>query len=83
MHWMRCLRGCLGAPPVLSTLALGFFRNLFGSMTHYGLGPAPVLFGTGYVNVGTWWRIGFIVSLINIVIWIGIGGLWWKAIGLW
>jgi DASS family divalent anion:Na+ symporter len=33
--------------------------------------------------VGTWWRIGFIVSVINIVIWIGIGGLWWKAIGLW
>jgi len=73
----------LGAPPVLSALVLGFFGNLFGSMTHYGSGPAPVLFGTGYVNVGTWWRIGFIVSLINIVIWIGIGGLWWKAIGLW
>ncbi len=73
----------LGAPPVLSALVLGFFGNLFGSMTHYGSGPAPVLFGTGYVNVGAWWRIGFVVSVINILIWIGIGGLWWKAIGLW
>ena len=23
------------------------------------------------------------VSIANIVIWLGIGGLWWKAIGLW
>jgi len=73
----------LGAPPMLAALLLGFFSNLFAGITHYGAGPAPVLFGTGYVNVGTWWRIGFIVSVINIVIWIGIGGLWWKAIGLW
>jgi DASS family divalent anion:Na+ symporter len=73
----------LGAPPMLAALVLGFFSNLFAGMTHYGAGPAPVLFGTGYVDVGTWWRVGFLVSVINIVIWVGVGGLWWKAIGLW
>ena len=73
----------VGAPPVLAALILGFFGNLFAGMTHYGAGPAPVLFGTGYVEVGTWWRIGFIVSVLNIFIWVVIGGLWWKAIGLW
>ena len=73
----------LGAPPVLAALVLGFFSNLFAGMTHYGAGPAPVLFGTGYVEVGAWWRIGFVVSVINIVIWVGVGGLWWKVIGLW
>ena len=73
----------LGAPPLLAALVLGFFSNLFAGMTHYGAGPAPVLFGTGYVEIGAWWRIGFLVSLLNIVIWLGLGGLWWKALGLW
>ncbi len=72
-----------GAPPVLAALVLAFFSNLFAGMTHYGTGPAPVLFGTGYVEVGTWWRMGLLISLINIVIWVGIGGLWWKVLGLW
>ena len=73
----------LGAPPVLAALVLGFFGNLFAGMTHYGSGPAPVLFGTGYVETGAWWRIGLLVSILNIVIWIGAGGLWWKLLGLW
>ncbi|HEY3400420.1 MAG TPA: anion permease [Geothrix sp.] len=72
-----------GAPPVLAALVLAFFSNLFAGMTHYGTGPAPVLFGTGYVEVGTWWRTGLLVSLVNIVIWVGLGGLWWKVLGLW
>jgi divalent anion:Na+ symporter, DASS family len=73
----------LGAPPVLAALVLAFFSNLFASMTHYGCGPAPVLFGTGYVEIGTWWRMGLLISVINIVIWVGVGGLWWKVLGLW
>jgi DASS family divalent anion:Na+ symporter len=72
-----------GAPPVLAALVLAFFSNLFAGMTHYGTGPAPVLFGTGYVEVGTWWRMGLLISVVNIVIWVGLGGLWWKALGLW
>ena len=72
-----------GAPPVLAALVLAFFSNLFAGMTHYGTGPAPVLFGTGYVELGTWWRMGLLISVVNIVIWVGIGGLWWKFLGLW
>jgi DASS family divalent anion:Na+ symporter len=72
-----------GAPPMLAALVLAFFSNLFSSMTHYGTGPAPVLFGSGYVAMNDWWRIGFIISVVNIVIWLGIGGLWWKILGLW
>ncbi len=72
-----------GAPPALAALVLAFFSNLFAGMTHYGTGPAPVLFGTGYVDVGTWWRVGLIVSVVNIVIWVGLGGMWWKMLGLW
>jgi DASS family divalent anion:Na+ symporter len=73
----------VGTPPLLAALVLGFFSNLFGSMTHYGSGPAPVLFGTGYVTLAAWWKLGAIVSVVNIVIWLGLGGCWWKILGLW
>ncbi len=73
----------LGTPPLLAALVLAFFSNLFSSMTHYGTGPAPVLFGAGYVDVSDWWRIGLLVSVVNITIWVAIGGLWWKVLGLW
>ena len=71
-----------GAPPLISALILGFFSSLFSSITHYSTGSAPLYFGMEYVEVGEWWLYGFIVSLVNIAIWLGIGGLWWKFIGL-
>jgi DASS family divalent anion:Na+ symporter len=73
----------VGTPPMLAALVLAFFSNLFSSMTHYGAGPAPVLFGSGFVDIGTWWRLGFVVSVVNIVIWLGVGGVWWKVLGIW
>lgn len=73
----------VGAPGVAAALALGFVSNLFSSMTHYGTSPAPVYFGAGYVDMRTWWRLGFLISLVNLLVWIGIGSLWWKLIGLW
>ncbi len=73
----------VGTPPVLAALVLAFFSNLFSSMTHYGTGPAPVLFGAGYVELVDWWRIGLVVSFVNIAIWLGVGGLWWKVLGMW
>ena len=72
----------VGTPPVLAALVLAFFSNLFSSMTHYGTGPAPVLFGSGYVDMASWWKYGLLISVINIVIWLGVGSLWWKIIGL-
>jgi len=73
----------VGTPVILAALVLAFSSNLFSSMTHYGTGPAPVFFGSGYVEMGRWWSLGFIISIVNIFIWIGIGGLWWKLTGYW
>lgn len=72
-----------GAPPLLAALSLGFFSSLNASLTHYGTGSAVVLFGAGYVSQATWWRIGFVLSLIHLVIWLGVGFAWWKILGLW
>lgn len=73
----------LGTPPQLAALALAFFSNLFSGLTHYGSGPAPILFGAGYVSVATWWRVGLICSVVNILIWLIVGSLWWKLLGFW
>lgn len=72
-----------GAPPLLSALAFAYFSNLNAAMTHYGSGPGPIYFGSGYVEFSDWWRLGFIVSVVNLIIWIGIGFPYWKLLGLW
>jgi len=72
-----------GVPPLLAALALAYFSNLDAGITHYGTGSAPVFFGAGYVRQGEWWRIGFLISIVNLIIWMGVGMWWWKVIGLW
>lgn len=73
----------VGTPPLFAALVLAYFSNLFASMTHYGTAPAPIFFGSGNVEIGTWWKLGALISLVNIAIWLGIGSLWWKALGIW
>jgi DASS family divalent anion:Na+ symporter len=73
----------LGAPPLVAAIAFGVLSNVNAALTHYGTGPAPIVFGAGYVSQPAWWRIGFILSLAHLVIWLPIGFLWWKVLGLW
>ncbi|MGH9839246.1 MAG: DASS family sodium-coupled anion symporter [Blastocatellia bacterium] len=72
-----------GAPPMLAALALAYFSNLNAGITHYGTGSAPIYFGAGYVGQGTWWKLGFLISVLNLLLWLGVGSLWWKLVGLW
>ena len=72
-----------GVPPMLAALVLAYFSNLNAAMTHYGTGSAPVFFGPGYLSQSEWWRIGFLISVVNVVIWLVAGLAWWKLIGLW
>jgi DASS family divalent anion:Na+ symporter len=72
-----------GAPPLAAAAAFGVFSSLNAALTHYGTGPAPIVFGAGYVTQAEWWRIGFLISLLHLAIWLPIGFLWWKVIGLW
>jgi len=72
----------VGTPPLFAALLLAFFSSLCVSLTHYAGGPAPVYFGSGYVSLKRWWSIGFMVSVINIVIWLGVGSVYWKMLGL-
>ena len=73
----------LGAPPLFFGLALGFCSSLMMSITHYGTGTAPVIFGSGYVTLAEWWKVGFIMSVVNLAIWLSVGAVWWRFLGYW
>jgi DASS family divalent anion:Na+ symporter len=70
-----------GVPAFPAAIGLGVLSNINGCLTQYGIGSGPVMFGAGYVTQAEWWRAGFIMSLIYLVIWTTIGPLWWLALG--
>lgn len=69
-------------PPFFAVFILASMSNLFGCLSHYGSGPAPILYGAGYIKVNTWWKIGFFMSLVYLTIYLVFGGLYWKILGL-
>lgn len=72
-----------GAPPMFAALVFGFIGNLFGALTHYASGSSGVIYGGGYVKVPEWFRYGFIMSVVLILIWTISGGLWMALLGMW
>jgi DASS family divalent anion:Na+ symporter len=73
----------LGTPPALAVYALACMANLTAGLTHYGTTTAPIVFAEGYVTQRDWWRVGLIVSVVNIAIWTTVGFAWWKVLGHW
>ena len=73
----------LGAPPALLGLMLGFSSSLMMSLTHYGTGTAPIIFGSGYVTLAEWWKTGLVMSVVNLTIWGVTGAFWWHWLGYW
>ncbi|KAH7575577.1 hypothetical protein JRO89_XS02G0153600 [Xanthoceras sorbifolium] len=71
-----------GVPGVLAALALAYNTNLFGALTHYSSGQAAVYFGAGYVDLPDVFKWGFVMALINAIIWGVVGTFWWKFLGL-
>jgi DASS family divalent anion:Na+ symporter len=53
------------------------------ALTHYATGTSPVIFGSGYVTLGQWWRVGFAMSVFELLVYAVIGGFWWKVLGFW
>jgi DASS family divalent anion:Na+ symporter len=70
-----------GSPPWLTVFLFGVFSNLCACLTHFGTTPGPIYFGAGYVSQGTWWKIGFWLSVLHIVIWTTVGIGWWHILG--
>ena len=72
-----------GAPLGLCVFSFACFANLSAGLTNYGTTPTPMYFAQDYVSLGKWWRVGAVVSVVNLTIWCTVGFLWWKILGLW
>ena len=79
-HAARSREIAVGMLAVFSLLCLA---NLTAGLTHYGTTTGPILFGVGYVTRGEWWKVGFNVSVANMIIWLTAGFAWWKFLGFW
>ncbi len=72
----------LGTPPMYAALSLAFLVNLSGCLTHYATAEAPIYYGAGYIDASTWLKLGWILSLVYLFVWLVIGGFWWRFLGI-
>lgn len=72
-----------GAPKYPAVFLVSFLMVISSTLTHYGNGLGPFLIGLGYVEKGTWWKIGFVVTSLATVVYLTIGLGYWKLMGLW
>ena len=73
----------LGAPALPWALMMAAASNIMMTLTHYATGTSPVIFGSGYTTLGEWWKAGFVMSVVLIVVWVAVGSAWWKVLGYW
>jgi DASS family divalent anion:Na+ symporter len=73
----------VGAPPQASVALIAAFSNVCACLTFYSTGPVIVYFGFGYVPAGKWFRLGAIVSVVHMFVWLLVGMGWWKVLGWW
>jgi len=62
-----------GMPVRTFTMLMCFSLGLMGVLTPYATGPAPVYFGSGYIERRDFWRLGFIFGLIFLIALLVIG----------
>jgi divalent anion:Na+ symporter, DASS family len=73
----------LGAPPMAFALLLAATSSIMMTLTHYATGTSPIIFGSGYTTLGQWWLTGLAMSIVNLTVWVIVGGIWWKVLGYW
>jgi DASS family divalent anion:Na+ symporter len=73
----------VGVPPLLAVYSLMCLANLTAGLTHYGTTTGPILYSANYVTFGEWWRAGFVMSVVNLAVWLTVGFAWWKYLGYW
>jgi DASS family divalent anion:Na+ symporter len=72
-----------GVPPELASVALCATVTLGCFFTHFGHGVSVVIYGGGYVDQKTWWKIGLVMALFANALVLTLGLPWWKIIGIW
>jgi len=53
------------------------------TLTHYATGTSPIIFGSGYVTMGDWWKVGAVMCVVELLVFATVGTIWWKLLGFW
>lgn len=70
----------IGAPKELAFWFFAFFSSLFGGLTHYSSGPAPIFYAAHTMSIKRFWLIGFLTSLVFLFVWMTLLPLWWNFV---
>lgn len=73
----------LGAPPMLFALIMAAATGIMMSLTHYASGSSPVIYGSNFVTMQEWWKAGFVMSVLELLVFGTVGIMWWKVLGYW
>ena len=73
----------LGAPPMAYALIMAAASSIMMTLTHYATGTSPIIYNSGYTTLGQWWFAGLVMSVVNLIIWIVVGSIWWSTLGYW
>lgn len=71
----------LGAPALPFALMMAASSSLMMTLTHYATGTSPIIFGSGYVTLAEWWKAGWVMSVVLLLVWLVVGVGWWKLLG--
>ncbi len=66
----------LGIPPKAAVLLLGGMLGLMGILSPYATGPSPIYYGSGYIEPGKFWLLGFAFGLIYFIAYVVIVVPW-------
>jgi L-tartrate/succinate antiporter len=65
-----------GLPIKAVTLMLVYSLGLLGVISPYATGPSPIWYGSGYVPTKDFWRLGFIMGSIFLLVLLAVGLPW-------
>ena len=72
--------GVEGMPVRVFVMLLCFSLGIMGVLTPYATGPAPLYYGCGFISKKDFWRLGFILGVIQLIALLAIGGPWLFAL---
>lgn len=78
----RLLIAC-GVPAKVGCMTLALITAYCGFVTPYATSSCPIILKTGYIEQKLWWKLGFVSGFIYMLVWGGIGSVWWKCLGYW
>jgi len=71
----------LNIPRGLTVAFLAYYTLLCACLTHYTCGSTVMYFSKSRMKAKQFIMVGFVVGIINIIVYSTIGSLWWKMLG--